>query len=48
MRVTPNDGYVEEQEEATVDILNSVPQISSVSISNLPLGNDVDMLGGGL
>ena len=43
VRVTPNDGYVDGSwEEATVDILNSVPQISSVSISpNLPLGNDV-------
>ncbi len=43
VRVTPNDGYADGNwEEASVDILNSDPQISSVSISpTLPLGNDV-------
>ena len=43
VRVTPNDGYVDGSwTEGTVDIVNSDPQISSVSITpNLPLGNDV-------
>ena len=43
VRVTPNDGYMDGSfAEASVTILNSVPQISSVSVSpSLPLGNDV-------
>ena len=43
VRVTPNDGYVDGPwVEASVDIVNSAPQITSTSVTpTLPLGNDV-------
>lgn len=43
VRATPNDGYVDGNfVEASVTIVNSIPVISSVSVTpTLPLGNDV-------